>query len=147
MTAPVDPDLAGRAGPLTVALVAAGGALGTLARFGVGRLLLPEPGTWPWSTFVVNVVGCLLIGFVIRLAVDRWPTSAYLRPFIAVGFIGGFTTFSTVMVDTDLLVRDGAGGLAAAYLVVSVAAGLCGVAAGIALARRAGRAMPPSGPC
>jgi CrcB protein len=141
VTGPVDPDAP--AGPVrrpsVLVAIAAGGALGTLARYAVARIFVPVPGTWPWSTFVVNVVGSLLLGFAVQLVLDRWPASTHVRPFVAVGCIGAFTTFSTVMVDTDLLVRDGDAALAAGYVVASVVAGLAAVLVGIVFARRLDR--------
>jgi fluoride exporter len=75
---------------------------------------------------------------VLELILRRWPTNEFLRPLVAVGFIGAFTTFSTVMVDTDLLARDGDAGLSAVSVVASLVVGLAAVFVGIAIARRRG---------
>ena len=145
MTEPVDPDApsaTGAPGLLALLAVAVGGAMGTLSRYGISRMLPTVASSIPWSIFFVNVSGCLALGFVLQLVIERWPTNDYIRPFVAVGFIGAFTTFSTVMVDTDLLVRDGNAGTAAAYVIGSVIAGLVAVFTGIAIASRLGRTEP-----
>jgi len=142
MSVRIDPDApsaTGRAGRLALVAVAVGGAMGTISRYGVSRALPTPSGSIPWSIFLVNVVGCLVLGFVLHLVLERWPTNEFIRPFAAVGFIGAFTTFSTVMVDADLLVRDGQVGTAAVYVAVSVLAGLVAAFAGIVAARRLGR--------
>ncbi len=123
--------------------IAAGGALGTLARYGVERGLPTPPDRFPWATFTVNVVGSFLLGAVVTLVVERWPTDRFLRPFGAVGFCGGFTTFSTLAVEVDQRVQHGRAGLATAYLAVTLVAGLAAALAGISLSR--GRILPPAG--
>jgi CrcB protein len=142
MSMRIDPDApsaTGRAGSLALLAVAVGGAMGTISRYGISRALPTPPESIPWAIFLVNVVGCLALGFVLQLILERWPTNEFIRPFVAVGFIGAFTTFSTVMIDADLLVRDGAAGTAAVYIVVSVLAGLVAVFTGIVAAGRLGR--------
>ncbi len=127
--------------------VAAGGALGTVARY---ELSLAEPvraGRFPWTTFGVNISGCLLLGVVLAALVDGSP-SRFVRPFLAVGFCGGLTTFSTWMVESVLLVRDGHGTTAAGYVVASLVAGFVAVAAGVfgtrfVLQRRSGLTFDP----
>ncbi len=108
--------------PTVVAAVAIGGALGTLVRY---ELALAEPvasGRFPWTTFGVNVVGALLLGLVLGVLSD--PARATVaRPFLAVGVCGGLTTFSTWMVESVLLTRDGHGASAAIYVVTSLVAG------------------------
>ncbi|PWW66494.1 fluoride efflux transporter FluC [Actinokineospora spheciospongiae] len=78
-----------------LAAVSAGGVLGALARYGLGTLL-PAP----WATWLVNVSGCLLIGALMAVITRTGPHSPLLRPFLGVGFLGGYTTFSTAVVDT-----------------------------------------------
>jgi fluoride exporter len=121
-----------------VAVVAAGGALGTLARYLISVGLPTEPGRFPWATFLTNLSGTLLLGFVLTLVVERFPPTRYVRPFLATGFCGAYTTFSTFAVESDLLVRDGHTALAVAYLAASTAGGLIAVMAGIL----AGRLLP-----
>jgi CrcB protein len=126
-----------------VSAIAAGGALGTLARYGVGRAFDASPLSFPWPTFLVNVVGSFLLGTVVVLVVERWPPTRYVRPFAAIGFCGGFTTFSTMVVGADQLGQHGRAGLAAVYLLVSVAAGLLAALVGMGVAR--GRLLPRPG--
>ncbi len=139
MTEQIDPDAPTASGaPRRVALlaVAVGGALGTIARYAISRAVPPVAASIPWSIFAVNISGSFVLGFVFQLVLERWPTNEYIRPFVAVGFIGAFTTFSTVMVDTDLLVRDGNAVTAAVYVVGSVIAGVVAAFTGIAIASR-----------
>ena len=111
------------------AAVIAGGAVGTLARAGVAEALPLHPGTWPWATFLVNIAGSLILGWVV-IAKAHW------RPFVGTGFCGALTTFSTFQVLLVELGYDGHVALAAAYLAVSVAVGLAAATAGARLARR-----------
>jgi fluoride exporter len=118
-----------------LAVIAAGGALGTLARYGVNRLGPSDSLAFPWPTLVVNVSGSFLLGVVVVLVVERWPPTRYVRPFAAIGFCGGFTTFSTLVVQTARLGQHGRLGLAALDLLGSMAVGLMAAAAGIGVAR------------
>jgi len=119
-----------------VAAVAAGGALGASARYGLAGLVHVTPGTFPWATFWINVSGSLVLGVLLVLVADRFPPTRFVRPFLATGFLGAFTTFSTFTLETDLLLRDGHAGTAAAYGAASVAAGLVAAWIGITLGRR-----------
>jgi fluoride exporter len=123
--------------------IAAGGSLGTLARYGVDRAIAPPPLGFPWSTFTVNVAGSFILGVVVVLVAERWPPGRFVRPFAAIGFCGGFTTFSTMVVDAAQLGRHGRAGLAAGYLVASLAGGVLAAAAGMGAAR--GRLLPRVG--
>lgn len=117
--------IAGRADVLAV--IAAGGALGSLARWGVS-LAMPHPvGAPPWSTVAVNVVGCALLGVLVVVFSERWPNHRYARPFLGVGVLGGFTTFSTYVLDAHDLAVGGHMTGAAAYLVVTLVGGLLAV--------------------
>ncbi len=129
-------------GPLPLAAVAAGGALGTLARWGVERLVVPDPAGIPWATLAVNVVGSLLLAAVVTVAVERRPDDRLLRPFAAVGFCGGFTTFSTFVLEIDRRLAHGHAAVALAYGALSVAAGLAAATAGTVLARGSLRPAP-----
>ena len=132
-------------GPLPLTAVALGGALGTLARWGVERLVVPDPAGTPWATLAVNVVGSLLLAAVVTVAVERRPDGRLLRPFAAVGFCGGFTTFSTFVLEIDRRLAHGHAGVALAYGALSVAAGLAAAAAGTVLARGSLRPAPAGG--
>ena len=117
---------------MTTLLVAIGGLAGVLARFGIGRLT--EHGTTLiWSTVAINVVGSFLLGV---LTATGW-FSRDVREGIGVGFLGGFTTFSTFSVQAVLEVDAGKGGRALVYVAVSVVGGIAAAAAGYALGRRA----------
>jgi len=112
------------------AVVSAGGVLGALARYGIDATWPHAPAGFPWATWTINVTGCFLIGVLVT-ALDRWrPDQRYLRPFLGVGFLGGYTTFSTAIV--DLQRADPA--IALAYLGASVIGALIAVWAGSTLA-------------
>ncbi|WP_328299595.1 CrcB family protein [Streptomyces sp. NBC_00435] len=142
---PIDPDVdlhvpAQRAEPRppVLAAVAAGGAAGAAARYGVALLWPAAPGSFPWGTFWVNVAGCALIG-VLMVLVGEGGRSAHplVRPFLGVGVLGGFTTFSTYAVDFARLLDAGEAGTALAYAGLTVAAALGAVWAAARLTRRA----------
>lgn len=129
-----------------VLVIAAGGALGSLARWGLGEALSRPRGAFPLATFTENLSGAFALGLLMVWLTEVWPSARYLRPFLAVGVLGGFTTFSTYMLDTRDLIAAGRPGLAAGYLAGTVLAGLCAVFGGVlagrillALARRAPR--------
>ena len=119
-------------------LVAVGGAAGSVMRLAVGRAAigLLGPGTI-WGTFFVNVTGSFALGFFLAWALQRGEISADLRAMIAIGLLGGYTTFSTLSYDTIRLLETGeiarAGMNIAASLVVGLAAAYAGVLAGRAL--------------
>jgi fluoride exporter len=79
--------------------VSAGGVLGALTRYGLAAAWPHEPGAFPWSTWLVNVSGCLLIGVLMTVLTRRAPTQRLIHPFAGVGILGGYTTFSTAAVD------------------------------------------------
>lgn len=114
--------------------VAIGGALGALARYGMtGWVQNLTRGTFPWGTMSVNVLGSVLLGFVIAW-LQSGTASAELRQFATIGVLGAFTTFSTFSYEAIALFRDGdlwGGGV---YVAGSVLAGLLGILAGFALA-------------
>lgn len=122
-----------------LAAVAIGGVAGTLLRVWVARVLPPGATGFPWDTLIVNLGGSFLLGFIVVTLVERAAPSRYLRPLLGTGFCGGLTTFSTFVVQIDLLVRAGHAGTAFAYLAVSMVAGLAVVRLGMLLARAAGR--------
>ncbi len=110
--------------------VALGGACGALARYGAGRLVaavVEQP--FPWGTWTVNLVGCLLIGLSVPLF-GQFGGSDDVRLFLVVGFLGAFTTFSTFSLDTMALWGSGRGLLAMCNAAGSVAIGLLFVALG-----------------
>ena len=109
---------------LRLGAVAVGGALGTLARYAVSRVLAGDSLGFPWPTFAVNVCGSLLLGVLITVLVERWPPTRFLRAFAVVGFCGGFTTFSTMVVESAQRGQHGRAGLAALYLAASLIGGV-----------------------
>lgn len=120
----------------TYLLLALGGALGTLARYGVVSAAGALSKTLPWGTIAVNIAGSFLIGFfgTLTLAHGRYPVSENVRLFVMVGFCGGFTTFSSFSLQTLDLLRNGAIGRGIVNIFLSVALCLCAVAAGHFLA-------------
>ena len=122
-------------------LAALGGALGALARWAVTTALPHTPGAWPWATLLVNLTGCLAIGALLAVLLARFPDSSWLRPFFAVGVLGGYTTYSTFAVDVVQLARSGRGLLALTYVLASVLGGLLAVVLGLLAGRAAVRAV------
>lgn len=116
-------------------VVAAGGALGSLARWALGEAVPHAPGELPWATWLENVSGAFLLGALMVMVLEVWPPHRYLRPFWGVGVLGGFTTFSTYMLDTRTLLAEGRPGAALGYLVGTLVVGLVAVALGVLLAR------------
>ena len=119
--------------------IGAGGAVGAAARWGVSQAAPAAPGRFPWATFGVNVSGCLVLGVLMVFVVDVWPPRRYVRPFLGVGVLGGYTTFSTYMLEARSLVVGGEQGLAAVYLLGSLLAGLLAVWVAIVATRAAVR--------
>ena len=120
----------------TVLAIAAGGALGAVARYyvsiGTGVLL----GTaFPWGTLFVNLIGCFAMGVLVELMAVTWSPSAELRAFLTVGILGALTTFSAFTLDVVLLHGRGEMLLGGVYIFASVAASLGGVFGGMSLIR------------
>ncbi len=120
----------------TVVLVASGGALGSAARYlvGVGAVRLMGPN-FPGGTLTVNVVGSFIIGLLAGWLVARVAVQHDLWAFLAIGVLGGFTTFSAFSLDVLLLVERKDYAMAAAYLAASVCLSLLAVVAGMASGR------------
>ena len=125
---------------MTLAYVALGGALGALARYGISGWVYDRLGeNFPWGTLVVNLVGCLALGLVIRwLQVSA--VSPEVRPFLTIGVLGAFTTFSTFSYETVALLQEGQWLRAGLYMGGSVVLGLIAMVAGMALATAFARA-------
>jgi CrcB protein len=115
--------------------VGVGGALGTVARYELGLRYPVATGAFPWTTFGINIAGSFLLGVVLAIVVDERPRSHVTRALLAVGVCGGFTTFSTWMVETVLLARGGDAARGAAYVLASLVAGLISVTAGVIATR------------
>jgi CrcB protein len=102
--------------------VAVGGAFGSIARHLLAARIMAWLGAgFPWGIFIVNVLGGLIMGALVEMMALRWSLSPEWRAFLTVGVLGGFTTFSSFSLDTVLLMQKGDFGLAAVYVVGSVA--------------------------
>ncbi len=115
--------------------IAAGGALGGAARYAVSSVVPSSDGGFPWATFTENALGSFLMGILTVYLMEVWPPNRYLRPFLGVGILGGFTTFSAYTSEARALLLDGEGAMAVSYLFGSVAVGLTAVVAGLIVAR------------
>lgn len=146
MTAPetptpgVRPAARGRAGwraqASVVAVVALGGALGAVGRYALTLAWPTPPGGFPWATFWTNVSGCAAMGVLMVLVSEVWAAPRLLRPFLATGVLGGFTTFSTYAVDVRGLLDAGRPGPGLACLAATPCAALVAVWLASAAARR-----------
>jgi CrcB protein len=152
---PIDPDVDLRVptqrrelvrhhGPV-LAVIAVGGGLGGLARYGLTQLLPTQPGGFPWATFITNVLGCLLIGVLMVLITEVWSPHRLIRPFLGVGVLGGFTTFSTYAVEIRGLLQPGTVGVAFGYLAGTLLAALLATLVGAWVTRAAIPAARRSG--
>ena len=124
-------------------VIAAGGASGAAARYGLNQAWPTQPGAFPWATFTENVVGCLLIGALMVYLLEVIRPHRYARPFLAIGILGGFTTFSTYTADTNTLLRAGQGPLALTYLFATLIVALFATRAGLTAARAAAAVTHP----
>jgi CrcB protein len=115
--------------------ISIGGGFGSVARFLIGEAISAAPGRFPWATFLINTTGCLVLGALNVYLLEVWPPRRYVRPFWAIGFLGGFTTFSAYTSEIRDLLDRGATPLAGGYALGSLAAGLGCVWAGAAAAR------------
>lgn len=122
-----------------VAAVSAGGVLGAEARYGVGLALPHAASAFPWSTVLINASGCLLIGALMVVLLELTSPHRLARPFLGVGVLGGYTTFSTFAVDIARLVHEHRAAVAIGYLVTTLVACFAAVFVGTVAARAAGR--------
>ncbi len=118
--------------------VAAGGALGSVARYlvGIGSTRLFGV-SFPWGTLIINIAGSFLIGVFVEMFALKWDLPQTARVFLTVGICGGFTTFSTFSLDSYVLIERGEFGLAAAYIVGSVVLSIAALVGGLHLIRAA----------
>lgn len=116
-------------------VIAAGGALGSLGRWAVSEAVPHATDAVAWGTWLENVSGAFLLGLLMVLVLDYWPPHRYLRPFLAVGVLGGYTTFSTYMLDTRALLAAGREAAAGGYLAGTLLGGVAAVWVGIVVAR------------
>jgi CrcB protein len=121
---------------MTLLFIGLGGALGAISRYLVqGWVQDFAGGRFPWGTFAVNISGSFLLGLVFALAMDRGVLSPEVRVPVMVGFIGSYTTFSTLMLESWTLVEDGDLTRVLANLALSVLVGMVAVVAGLAVGR------------
>jgi CrcB protein len=113
-----------------LAAAAVGAVLGVLARYGVSVTVPHDPGTWPWATFGVNLVGCLIVGLLMAALIDHRSPHRLARPFLVSGFLGGFTTFSALALETRDLIAADRLGMALGYVAASLALGIALVTLG-----------------
>jgi fluoride exporter len=122
--------------------IALGGVIGAEARYAVGLALPHATAAWPWATLVVNVVGSFLIGVLMVVIVELLEAHRLVRPFLGVGVLGGFTTFSTYAVDALFLAEARRVGVAVSYVVLTPVVAVLACAVGAMLARvLAGRSI------
>lgn len=143
---PVDPDVdlpapvprasAWRGQGPVIAAVSLGGAVGASARYGATLLWPTATGAFPWTTLVVNAIGCAVIGVFMVVISDVWAAHRLVRPFFGTGVLGGFTTFSTYAVDIRNLIDGGHPRTALGYLALTVCVALASVWTAAHLTRR-----------
>jgi fluoride exporter len=111
------------------------GALGALTRYGVEGAIARRAGSFPWATFAVNVSGSFLLGLVVTLLGERLAIAPWVRSALAIGFLGAYTTFSTLSLESYRLLEARSYVLAGANLLGSVSAGLVALYGGVVLGR------------
>ncbi|MBT2548977.1 CrcB family protein [Arthrobacter sp. ISL-65] len=122
--------------PGFVLVVITGGVFGALARYGLSTVL-PSPGGWPLSTLIINLAGALLLGLLLEALVRRGPDAGRLRMIrllAGTGFMGAFTTYSTLALETNTLLGTGRSTDAIAYVAATVIGGAVATVAGILVA-------------
>ncbi len=120
---------------MTLLLIAAGGALGSVARYLFSSFVLRATASlFPVGTFAVNVAGCAVFGLIVGAAQQRFVLSPEARAFLLIGILGGFTTFSSFAYESFALMRDGQFLAAAFNIVGQVTAGVVGLWAGYVIA-------------
>lgn len=124
-----------RHGRQVLAVIAIGGMAGAAGRYGVEVGVSTATGNFPWETVTVNVTGSFLIGVLMVFIIDAGPAYRLVRPFLGVGVLGGYTTFSTYTVETQTLIASGHPGLAFGYLFGTAAMALVAVTLGVAATR------------
>jgi CrcB protein len=117
-------------------LIALGGAIGAVLRFGIFQLAAGNiDSAFPWGTFTVNVVGSVVMGFLATMFVTRWHLPVNLQYALLAGLLGGFTTFSAFSLDSLRLIQDGNWGHATMYVLGSVILCIVACALGVAIAK------------
>ena len=119
-----------------LAAIFCGGIVGALVRTGLSQAFPVSPGSWPWPTFAVNIVGAFMLGYFVTRLQERLPTSAYKRSFLGTGVCGALTTFSTMQVELFKMVQASRWGLALSYAAATIVAGFIALAGATAVVRR-----------
>jgi CrcB protein len=119
-------------------VIALGGMFGASARYGIARWIPTPSGGFPWATFLTNMSGSFVLGLLLVLLLERFPPMRLVRPFLATGVLGAYTTMSTYQVEIALLIKDGHALTGMLYALVSVVIGLALAYAGI----HTGRLVP-----
>jgi len=135
--------VSGAIDPSVLGVVSLGGGLGGLARYGLA-VAVPS-GSVPWATLVTNVLGCALLGVLMVLVAEVWAAHRLLRPFLGVGVLGGFTTFSAYAVEAVDLLSAGAAVTGLLYLAGTLASCLLATMSAVALTRLVTRLARRSG--
>ena len=118
-------------------LIAIGGAAGSLARYAAGTAVMTRfASRFPLGTMVVNVTGCFLIGLLMTLLTERFSSGTNWRPLLVIGFLGGYTTFSSFEWESYAAIRGGSMWIGMVNLIASVAFGYAAVWLGALVARR-----------
>jgi CrcB protein len=121
---------------VTLVLIAVGGGAGAVARYLVDTTIAQRvAGAFPWGTLAVNLSGSLLLGLLFALSIERGVLPASIRAPLMIGFLGAYTTFSTLMIESWRLAEDGAVALAALNILGSAALGVVAVLVGLTLGR------------
>lgn len=124
---------------MPIVLVALGGAAGAVSRYLVDSWISSRVASaFPWGTLVVNVSGSFLVGVLFALAVERGVLPSAVRAPVMIGFLGAYTTFSTLVLESWWLHADGATGTAILNLAGSIVVGILAVVAGLAIGRAIG---------
>jgi fluoride exporter len=121
-------------GAADLAAVAIGGGIGSAARYLISAAF-PAGHGFPWAIFAVNVSGCFLLGLLTVYLLEIWPPRRFLRPFLAVGLLGGYTTYSTYAGGVLTLLIGHAPAVADAYALTSIVVALAAVWCGVRAAR------------
>jgi CrcB protein len=151
-TLPIDPDVDSgvpppgwpRFAPGVLVAVFIGGVLGGLARYGIGRAAPPGAAGFPWDIFAINLCGAFALAVLLVLVLEVLPATRYVRPAVGTGFIGAFTTFSSLVVASDHLFAHGHPALAIVYTFGSLFGGLVAAVLGLVCGRAIG-AIPAIG--
>ncbi len=125
-----------RADVRELAAIFIGGAIGAGMRAGLAQSLPVHAGRWPWATFAVNILGALILAWLITRLQERLPPTMYMRALLATGFCGALTTFSTLVLEVLVMLERGDAVLAGSYAAASIVLGIAAVELATKMARR-----------